>query len=246
MKCDEFDSLMQRYLDEEVREEEGEAVRRHVEACARCAREVRRANEELSALVGAFTAEDASARLIGDVRARIEGFIPRRARSRLRSPLAGAAALAGVAAAVLLAIRPSPVEPPPPGPSTGCLQPGSVAIATGLCALPGKGCSFEGSPTADCLPCRLSLASCSTSFSAQPLEEFEVSGSGTAEIWFFRPGGPEAALPPIVSTIRAASGAPGIVLVRDGRVRVANPLGAVESSGARHILLFRGTAPQVF
>src|SRR5262245_25921922 len=156
MNCGEFDALLQRYLDGEVAPAEERSVRDHAEACPACARDLRLAAEEWGALVGASAPRDAAQRVAGRVRralapapavrwGRVAGF---------------AAAAAGLAAALVLAIRPGR------GPAlegvilpvaSACGDPCAVPFAAGSCALPEVNCGVEVSRQTP--HCTLSLTS---------------------------------------------------------------------------------------
>ncbi|HET6204140.1 MAG TPA: hypothetical protein VFI25_15215, partial [Planctomycetota bacterium] len=157
------------------------------------------------------------------------------------------AAAAALAAALVLAFR-SPTRLVPAGAlfpvAAACLDPCAVPFASGACALPEANCGIEVQERSP--HCRVSLASCSTRFATPSLGDFEVSGTGRIDVWVLRPGEAEAALPPHILAIRAATGAQGIVLTRDGEVRVANARGAVQSMRSVGILLLPGAAPQAF
>ncbi len=242
MNCGEFDALLQRFLDGELFPAEEGSVRDHAAACARCARELRLGAEEWAALVGAFAPEAATDRLSGRVRAALSA----RPTVRWRRAAGFAAAAAGLAAGLLVALRLSE-DPGPPGPlfspvATACVDPCAVPFATGSCALPEVNCGVEVSRQTP--HCTLSLTSCSTRIASPALGDFVVSGTGRAEVWLFRPGEAEPALPPQILAIRAATGAQGIVLIGDGEVRVANARGAVQSARSTGILLQPGAAPQ--
>lgn len=241
MNCGEFDDLFQRYLDGELFPAEEGSVQDHVAACPRCARELRLAAEEWRALVGAFAPSAAAQRVAGRVRAALAP--PPAVRWRRVAGFAFAAA--GLAAALVLALRPD--RSPAPGPlflpeAAACGDPCAVPLGTGSCALPEMNCGVEVSRQTP--HCTLSLASCSTRIASPALGDFVVSGTGRAEVWLFRPGDAEPALPPQILAIRAATGAQGIVLIGDGEVRVANASGAVQSARSTGILLRPGAAPQ--
>ncbi|MGH7151501.1 MAG: anti-sigma factor family protein [Planctomycetota bacterium] len=241
MNCGEFDALLQRYLDGELFPAEEGSVRDHVEACPRCARELRLAAEEWGALVGAFAPGAAAQRVAG----RVRGALARPPAVRWRRVAGFAVAAAGFAAALVFALRPG--RTPPSGgmffpAASACVDPCAVPFATGSCALPEMNCGVEVSRQ---MPhCTLSLTSCSTRIASPSLGDFVVSGTGRVEVWVFRPGEAEPALPPQILAIRAATGAQGIVLIGDGEVRVANARGAVQSARSTGILLQPGTAPQ--
>ncbi|HKB15393.1 MAG TPA: zf-HC2 domain-containing protein [Planctomycetota bacterium] len=241
MNCGDFDALLQRHLDGELLPAEEAPVRDHAGTCPRCARELRLAAEEWRALVGAFAPRAAAQRVAGRVRA---ALAPRR--SVRWSRVAGfAAAGAGLAAALVLALRPdrSPALGRVVLPvASACGDPCAVPLAPGTCALPEMNCGVEVSRQAP--HCTLSLTSCSTRIASPALGDFVVSGTGRAEVWLFRPGEVEPALPPQILAIRAATGAQGIVLIGDGEVRVANASGAVQSARSTGILLRPGAAPQ--
>lgn len=241
MSCAEFDVLLQRYLDGELVPADEASVREHAQGCPRCARELRLAAEEWGALVGAFAPSDAARQLAG----RVRGALAPSPAVRWRRVAGFAAAAAGLAAALLLAIRPG--RGPAPERvilpvASACGDPCAVPFATGSCALPEVNCGVEVSRQTP--HCTLSLTSCSTRIASPALGDFVVSGTGRAEVWVFRPGEAEPALPPQILAIRAATGAQGIVLIGDGEVRVANARGAVQSARSTGILLQPGAAPQ--
>src|SRR5262245_9684066 len=142
MSCAEFDVLLQRYLDGELVPADEASVREHAQGCPRCARELRLAAEEWGALVGAFAPSDAARQLAG----RVRGALAPSPAVRWRRVAGFAAAAAGLAAALLLAIRPG--RGPAPERvilpvASACGDPCAVPFATGSCALPEVNCGVE-------------------------------------------------------------------------------------------------------